>query len=161
MARPFADFYVAAFPPLVALARALTGSATAEYIAQEAMIAACRRWEGVEQLDSPAAWLRRVCANLSTSLVRRRAAEARAVMRVGWMQRNHTELAPEDEEFWTEVRRLPRRQAQVIALHYIDDLDVAGIGLTLGCAPSSVKTHLVRGRTALSTLLGNDSEEES
>jgi RNA polymerase sigma-70 factor, ECF subfamily len=160
-AQPFHDFYAREFPSLVALARALTGSTAAEDIAQEAMIAAYRRWREVEQLDSSAAWVRRVCANMSTSLVRRRAAEARALLRVGGMRHEQTELAPRDEDFWAQVRRLPRRQAQAISLHYIYDLQVSDIAHTLGCSESSVKAHLGRGRTALSRHLSVDTEGET
>ena len=160
-AQPFDDFYAHEFTSLVALARALTGSATAEDIAQEAMVAAYRRWREVEQLDSPAAWVRRVCANISTSLVRRRAAEARALLRVGGMRHEHIDLAPLDEDFWAQVRRLPRRQAQAISLHYVYDLPVSDIALTLGCSESSVKAHLVRGRAALARHLSIDDEADS
>lgn len=157
-AQSFDAFYIREFPSLVALARALTGSAAAEDIAQEAMIATYRRWREIEQFAMPAAWVRRVCANLSTSFVRRRAAETRAVLRVGGMRQEQPQLAPEDEEFWAEVRRLPRRQAQSISLHYIYDLQVSDIAVTLGCSESSVKAHLVRGRAALSARLGIDEE---
>jgi RNA polymerase sigma factor (sigma-70 family) len=155
-AQPFDAFYIRELPSLVALARALTGSAAAEDIAQDAMIAAYRKWGEIEQLDIPAAWVRRVCANMATSLIRRRAAEARASARSGGMRQEHTELAPQDKEFWAEVRRLPRRQAQSISLHYIYDLQVSEIARTLECSESSVKAHLVRGRAALAARLGID-----
>jgi RNA polymerase sigma factor (sigma-70 family) len=157
-AQSFDVFYTRELPSLVALARALTGSPAAEDIAQEAMIAAYRRWREIQQFDVPAAWVRRVCANLSTSFVRRRAVEARAVLRIGAMRHTHTELTPADEEFWAEVRRLPRRQAQAISLHYVYDLGVADIAGTLGCSESSVKAHLVRGRAALAARLGTEEE---
>jgi RNA polymerase sigma-70 factor (ECF subfamily) len=77
------------------------------------------------------------------------------------MRHEHTELAPLDEDFWEQVRRLPRRQAQAISLHYIYDLQVSDIADTLGCSESSVKSHLVRGRTALSRHLSIDDEASS
>jgi len=160
-AQPFDAFYLREFPSLVSLARALTGSSSAEDIAQEAMIAAYRRWAEIEALDAPAAWVRRVCANRSTSFIRRRAAEARAVVRIGGMRQPHTELPATDEAFWVEVRRLPRRQAQAISLHYIYDMQVSDIALTLECSQSTVKAHLVRGRAALSTRLSIDGEGRS
>ena len=43
----FDDFYRAELPRLVALARALCGAATADDVAQEAMLAAYRRWRHV------------------------------------------------------------------------------------------------------------------
>jgi RNA polymerase sigma-70 factor (ECF subfamily) len=150
----FDVFYQRELPGLVALARALTRApSTAEDIAQEAMIVAFRRWDEVSALDVPAAWVRRVCANMATSTIRRRTAEARALVRLGARRTEHTELAPRDEAFWAEVRRLPRRQAQVIALHYVYDLQVVDIAETLGCSASTVKAHLVRARATLATRL--------
>ena len=58
------------------------------------------------------------------------------------------------EEFWGEVRRLPRRQAQALSLHYVYDLGVSETALTMGCSESSVKAHLVRGRARLAERLG-------
>jgi RNA polymerase sigma-70 factor (ECF subfamily) len=70
------------------------------------------------------------------------------------------ELPPDAEAFWAAVRRLPKRQAQVVALHYIDELSVADIGDVLGCAEGTVKTHLHRARRALAAALGCDEAEQ-
>jgi RNA polymerase sigma-70 factor (ECF subfamily) len=67
----------------------------------------------------------------------------------------------EYEAFWAEVRRLPRRQAQAVALHYIYDLGVAEIASTLGCAEGTVKVHLSRGRAALGSRLNMEQVELS
>jgi RNA polymerase sigma-70 factor (ECF subfamily) len=77
------------------------------------------------------------------------------------VRQNDSELAPIDADFWAAVRRLPRRQAQAIALHYLYDMSVTDIALTLGCSRSSVKAHLVRGRTSLARALGIPEEEKS
>ena len=160
-AETFEAFYRRELPALVAFARVLSGSANADDIAQEAMLAAYRQWDSVALLDAPAAWVRRVCANRSVSLFRRRTVEARALLRVG-ARREEAESEPMAEEhgrFWAEVRRLPRRQAQVIALHYIYDLGVADIASTLGCAEGTVKVHLSRGRSALASRMNRSTEE--
>ena len=52
------------------------------------------------------------------------------------------ELSADDAEFWEAVRSLPRRQAQVIALRYLDDRSVAGIAEILGTATGTVKKQL-------------------
>jgi RNA polymerase sigma-70 factor (ECF subfamily) len=157
----FDTFYVRELPRLVALARALTGSsAAAEDVAQDAMIAAYRRWDEVSGLDLPAAWVRRVCVNRATSHLRRRSSEARAMLRLSSARGRDSELDPIDADFWAAVRRLPRRQAQSIALHYLYDMSVTDIALTLGCSSSSVKAHLVRGRTALARALDLPHEEQ-
>jgi RNA polymerase sigma-70 factor (ECF subfamily) len=146
---PFDAFFRRELPALVALARALCGPAHADDAAQEAMLVAYRRWPEVAGLDRPDAWVRKVLVNLATSVLRRRAAEARAVLRLGSRPAVYAELEPRNEQFWEAVRRLPRRQAQVVALHYVDDLGVAEIADLLGVAEGSVKQHLSRARSAL------------
>jgi RNA polymerase sigma-70 factor (ECF subfamily) len=64
-------------------------------------------------------------------------------------------------EFWAEVRRLPRRQKQVIALHYIYDMAVSEIAETVGCAEGTVKVHLSRGRATLAQRMSERQEEQS
>jgi RNA polymerase sigma-70 factor (ECF subfamily) len=158
---PFDAFYRRELAGLVALASALAGPAYAEDIAQDAMLTAYRHWRTVSHLDLPAAWVRRVCANCAVSTMRRRAVEARALVRLGSRRAAPDPLPAEHEAFWAEVRRLPRRQAQVVALHYIYDLGVAEIASTLACAEGTVKVHLSRGRAALSGRLGEGPVELS
>jgi RNA polymerase sigma-70 factor (ECF subfamily) len=156
----FDGFYRRELPRLVTLAAALAGRASADDIAQEAMLAAYRRWEVVSRLDLPAAWVRRVCVNQATSMLRRRGAEARALLRLGARRDGTFETPPETDAFWAEVRRLPQRQAQTVALAYVYDLGVAEIAVTLGVSDGTVKTHLHRGRAALAERLARDVEEQ-
>lgn len=150
----FDDFYAREFPGLVALAHILTGSrATAEDIAQEAMLAAYRNWAKIGEYEFPAAWVRRACASLSTSFARRRIVEARALVRLRGRRTDVAELDEGAALFWSEVRRLPRRQAQCLALFYMYGCSVAETATVLGCSESSVKTHLARGRATLAPRL--------
>jgi RNA polymerase sigma-70 factor (ECF subfamily) len=158
-ADPFEVFYRREMPRLVALARALSGSSAADDLAQEAMLAAYRRWSEVANYENPEAWVRRVCANHATSLLRRRGAEARAVLRLASQPSHDAELGERHEEFWAEVRRLPRRQAQAAALRYIYDLSVADIAATMACSEGSVKVHLTRARAVLGDRLGKEASE--
>jgi RNA polymerase sigma-70 factor (ECF subfamily) len=57
-------------------------------------------------------------------------------------------------ELWREVRRLPRRQAQTVALFYLEDRSVNDIASILRCTSGSVKQHLHRGRVTLAARLG-------
>lgn len=153
----FDAFYGRQFPALVALARALVGpSAVAEDLAQEAMMVAYRRWGEVSLFDSPEAWVRRVCTNLATSAFRRRQAELRALARLGARRTDVVEIPSSSEAFWTQVRRLPKRQAQVVALHYVLDLGVHEVATTLGVAEGTVKAHLSRARETLAALLDRE-----
>ncbi|MFL6098516.1 MAG: RNA polymerase sigma factor [Actinomycetales bacterium] len=148
-AQPFDVFYRRELPGLVALARALSGSSSADDIAQDSMLVAYRHWDTVTSLDVPAAWVRRVCANRCVSTLRRRGVESRALLRLHSRREEPAPMADVHEAFWAEVRRLPRRQAQVIALHYIYDLAVADVASTLGCSEGTVKVHLFRARSVL------------
>lgn len=157
----FESFYLREFRSLVALAHALTGvPVLAEDVAQEAMLATYRRWDEVAEMDHPAAWARRVCANVATSAVRRRVIEARSLLRLRREATSVGALEPEAEGFWAEVRRLPRRQAQAVALYYVYSCPVAEVARVMACSPGAVKTHLSRGRAALAQRLGEDADEE-
>jgi len=155
----FEGFYAREYRLLVAFAYALTGSrAHAEDVAQEAMLVAYRRWDEIGRLEAPHAWVRRVCANMAVSFVRRRIVEARGLLR---LRRGRTEVVSLDDDdaaFWAEVRRLPKRQAQCIVLCYVYGCSVADIAQVLGCGDGSVKTHLSRARSKLATRLGAQSE---
>jgi len=68
--------------------------------------------------------------------------------------------APPDPAFWDALRSLPDRQAEVVALHYVEDLAVADVARILGIAEGTVKVHLHRGRLALAERLRAELEEE-
>lgn len=158
----FAALYRSEYRGLVSLAWGLTGSReTAEDIAQEALLSLHRRWERGDSVDNPAAYVRRACTNLAASWMRRRMAEARALLRVGTSQGSVPTLDESTESFWSEVRRLPRRQAQVLALFYGYSMTVSEISETLQMAAGTTKTHLHRGRRTLASRLGVDASEST
>jgi RNA polymerase sigma-70 factor (ECF subfamily) len=151
----FEEFYEREFPPVVGLAYALSGNRSgAEDLAQEAFLVAHRDWDRVGTYARPEVWVRRVVANLSVSVFRRRVVEAKTLARIAL---GYTpalpELSADDAEFWRAVRSLPRRQAQVIALYYLEDRPVAEIAEILGTAQGTVKKHLYDGRQALARRL--------
>jgi RNA polymerase sigma-70 factor (ECF subfamily) len=146
---PFEAFYRREFRAVVGLAYVLSGSRSgAEELAQDAFAAAYREWARVGGLDKPEAWVRRAVANRSVSRFRRLAAESRALARLGHPTQV-TEMASESAHVWSEVRRLPHRQAQAIALRYLLDLPVADVADALGCSVETARTHLRRGRATL------------
>ena len=157
----FEDFYLKDYQAVVGLAYALSGNRSlAEDLAQEAFIAAHRNWPRVSAYDQPGAWVRRVVANLSVSAFRRRVVEAKALVQLGLGERHRlSELPSEDAEFWEAVRSLPRRQSQVVALHYLEDLPVAEVAAILDMAPGTVKKHLFDGRRGLSRRLRTEEDD--
>ena len=151
---PFEVFYERELRSVIGLAYALSGSrSAAEDLAQDAFMAAHRSWDKVGRYDKPEAWVRRVVANMSVSMFRRKVREARALARLGRTTTVLPELPAEAEQFWAAVRALPKRQAQTIALHYLEDRPVAEIAEILECSEATVKVHLHKGRTRLADRL--------
>lgn len=151
----FGSFYSREFPKIVAVTYAMSGSRmAAEDLAQEAMVAAYKRWDEVGRLDRPGAWVRRVALKRAATWFNRRKAESRALVRLAPLRGEPpASLSSESAAFWRTVRGLPRRQAEAVILHYLERLPVAEIAEVMGCAPATVKVHLHRGRTALAERL--------
>lgn len=150
----FETFYQVEFEAVASLAYVLSGSQlAAEDLAQEAFLAAHRRWDEIGRYDNPGAWVRRVVANRAVSLIRRRLAETRAVARLDRSSNPLPELSAESTDVWRAVRRLPRRQAQVVALFYLEDLPLDDIAVILDQSVNTVRTHLRRARKTLARRL--------
>jgi RNA polymerase sigma-70 factor, ECF subfamily len=159
----FDAFFRAQYRSVTGLAYVLCGDkGRAEDLAQEAFAAAHRSWPKIGGYDDPGAWVRRVVTNKAISLRRRRSAESGAFVRLlGRPPSTETETAALDASaVWSAVRALPRRQAQVVALVFFDDLDVAEVARVLECGEATVKTHLHRAKAALAKRFGLDPEEE-
>jgi RNA polymerase sigma-70 factor (ECF subfamily) len=153
----FEAFFRREYRPVLGLAIALNRDRwTAEDVTQEAFAAAQQRWSRVGALERPGAWVRRVVANRSVSRWRRMETEARALRRMPRLENPapHPELVAETVEVWEAVRSLPKRQAQVLALTYVEGLTTTEVGNVLGCAVATVKTHLQRGRASVARRLG-------
>ena len=146
----FEMFYADNYPSVVGLMTALCGSGgVAEDLAQEAFLRAHRDWGRVARLDKPAAWVRRVAINLSRSRFRRLRAEATARLRLAGGITSTAILSPQDEAFWDEVRGLPKRQAQAVALRYVDDLSVRDIAQIMNVAEGTLRALLHQGSERL------------
>ena len=151
----FEVFYREEYSSVVALAYGLSGSWwTAEDLAQEAFLRAHKDWAHVGQMASPSGWVRRVAMNLAMSRFRRLRSETAARLRLIPASASWEATTADHEAFWREVRRLPARQAQAVALRFIDELSVAEIGAVLQVAEGTVKALLHQGRTRLARQLG-------
>ena len=151
----FAEFFRREYRQVVGLAYVLCGSRwAAEELTMEAFEAALKDWDRVSSFDAPGAWVRRVVSNASVSRFRRLRAERRARSRLENLDRLEPLVRTPDTELWEAVRRLPNRQAQVVALFYVDGYQRKEIAEILGISDESVKTHLDRARKRLSEELG-------
>ena len=133
------------------LAIALCGdSGRGEEIVQDAFVSAFSAWERISEYERPDAWLMRVVANRSVSLRRRVGTETRLIARLVALEARPaggTETTATDAMFIANlVRTLPRRQAQCIALSYVDDQSPEEIAESLGISVSTVRVHLHRAR---------------
>ena len=88
------------------------------------------------------------------------AREARALARLAARRTPPAELVLGNEAFWEAVRQLPKRQAQCVALHYLEDRPIAEIATVLDIAEATVRSYLHHGRTALAISLDVHLDEE-
>lgn len=151
----YESFYRREYRPVLGLAIVLSGNRSiAEELAQEAFMVTLREWDRVGRMENPGAWVRRVVANNSVSWFRRAAAQARALFRLGVIHVDQPGLDIEvGLDLWREVRRLPRRQAQTVALVYLNGLSRREAAAALGCSEETIKTHLGRAKQTLSVRL--------
>ena len=129
--------------------------AIAEELAQEAFVAAHRRWRRVAGFDRPDLWVRRVVINRSISYRRRLASERKALQRVSEHPNQPNETVLADEAIWQAMRELSGRQAEVLALVYVEDQPIAAVAAILELGEETVRTHLKRGRAALARKLAD------
>jgi RNA polymerase sigma factor (sigma-70 family) len=128
--------------PMVQLARLLTGSfEVAEELVQEAFV---KFQQAPTVAENPDHYLRKIVVNLAWGHLRRLRLE-RAVR----PERRIVIPAPELDETWAVVCRLPFRQRAVLALRYYEDRSEADIAQILGCRLGTVKSSHHR---ALATL---------
>ena len=143
-----------AFPELYRLAyrvsfRVLGDRGDAEDVAQEALARAHLRWGRLH--GRPEGWVVTVATNLSIDRYRRRrfvppvATDSLALVD-GYLG--------ERIDLGRSLRRLPRRQREVVVLRYLADWSEIDVADTLGCSPGAVKSHASRGLHALRHHLG-------
>lgn len=142
--REFASVFQAAF--------LLCGErSTAEDAAQEAFARALARWRRLEGQTWAAGWVMTTALNAARRAMRRRPtllAEPRSAT---------------DHDDRLDVRdaigRLPARQQEAIALHYLLDLAVDDTAAAMGVTGGTVKAHLSRAREALGVWLRLDEDD--
>ena len=154
----FDGFYRGNYASVVRLAYSLCGSLPiAEELAQEAFVTAHQRWDRLHGFDRPDLWVRRVVINRSISYRRREATERRVLEQLHDRERPGAtvDLPVGDAELWAALRELSPRQAEALALFYVEDQPISEVAEILGLGEETVKTHLKRGRAALAAKLAD------
>jgi RNA polymerase sigma-70 factor (sigma-E family) len=137
---------------------------TAEEIVQDCFLSVHARWNRLHDPDKALAYLRQSVVNRSRShlrhlsVVRRHAAREARPEPAASADHTSYELARRAAVL-DALRRLPRRQREVLALRYYLDLTEAEIADTLQISRGAVKSHASRGSAALRAELGAVLEE--
>lgn len=155
------------WPRLVRCLIAQAGdSRWAEDIAQDTMLDARDKWDQLLTYDRPDQWLLKVAIRRLRRMEAKGregglfseddgsvAADLAAVaVNDAWVD-HHLDLL-------TAIHALPRRQAEVVAVHCMADFTLAETGQILGCSEAAAKTHMQRARRRLRELLGTDPDAE-
>jgi RNA polymerase sigma-70 factor (sigma-E family) len=127
--------------------RILGSAEDAEEVAQEALARAYARWSRVAGYAEP--WVARVATNLALGRWRKRRPD-RQLGVVGEADAGDHALRVDLVEL---LRRLPRRQREVVVLRYLVDRSEQEVADALGCSTGSVKQHASRGLAALRSSL--------
>jgi RNA polymerase sigma-70 factor (ECF subfamily) len=148
------------YGPVVAGLTLISGSrAAAEDAVQEALARALVR--GTDDLRSVGAWVVRVALNLVRSDLRRWRAELRLRRAaVGAEATKH----PQDQvdtaiDVARALRRLSRRQREVLVLRYYLDMSIPEMAGVLGVRQGTIKALLHRARAVMAASLPIDDEE--
>jgi RNA polymerase sigma-70 factor (sigma-E family) len=135
-------------------------------LAQEAMLRLVQAWPRVGCYARPGAWLHRVAMNLANSHFRRRRAEWRANRRSAGRGSTVVDDGADTTETGAvmreAVRRLPRRQREVLILRYFLDLPTDVVAEELGITVGSVRvlTHRAVKTLRSRISLAEDPDEE-
>jgi RNA polymerase sigma-70 factor (ECF subfamily) len=154
----FDAFYGREYPRVVRLVWSLVGRRdVAEELSQDAFLAAHQQWEKLATYDAPGAWVRRVAINKSRSRYRRVTVELRSLATLAARRsEQNLDLVAPDFELWDALRQLSPRQAEALALLYVEGMTAGQAAGVLGIAEDTVRTHARRGLAALAARLTAD-----
>ena len=134
----------------------MTGSRhEAEEIAQEAYIRVLERWDHVQRLDDPTAYLFVTALNVFRKRLRR----------AGFALRRSIGMAPTQDAFGAvedravvlgALAQLPPDQRAALVVTALLGYSSEEAGQMLGIQPSTVRARATRGRTALRELIGGE-----
>jgi RNA polymerase sigma-70 factor (ECF subfamily) len=142
--RRYDALYAGAFARVTRELRRLIGP-DAEDIAQEAFLVAHQRWDVVQTLDRPEAWVRRVALRMSGRRARR---ERHRQALEAATDPPRTFTAP-DLDLVSALLELPDRHAAAVRLHHLEDRPMTEVAERLGCSEGAAKVLLVRARRVL------------
>ena len=151
------ETYQAHYRSLLGLAALLLDdTASCEDVVQEAFIRVHAARRRVREPQKTLAYLRQTVVNLSRSALRRRLLGLRLLPKPMPDMASAEEgayEALERDELKAALRRLQRRQREVLVLRYFADMTEAQVAETLGVSVGSVKAYGSRGLAALRVIM--------
>jgi RNA polymerase sigma-70 factor, ECF subfamily len=154
------DVFVATeYPKVVAAVGLITGNRQDAADAVQDAILGYLTSPPKREINNLAAWITVVASNRLRDRQRTRAAESRALERVGFSPETvDSELRGLDVDVIAALQELPAQQRDVCVLHYLLDQSVETIAEGLGVSTGTIKTQLHRARKRLAARLGEEDD---
>ena len=149
------DTFVATeYPKVVAAVGLITGNRQDAADAVQDAIVGFLAKPPSRPITNVAAWITVVASNRARDLQRSKAAEERALAKIG-VDDESTDDALEslDIDIKAAIETLPLQQKQVCVLNYLLDQSIETIAEGLGVSEGTIKTQLFRARKALAARL--------
>jgi len=128
----------------------LAGAHDREDAAQEAILRAWEKRDGLKQPEFFETWFIRILINACHDIQRR---NRRVVTMDAPPER---EPRPENRDLYLALMALQEKQRMCVLLHYIEGYGVREVAQMLGVGESAVKVRLMRGRNKLRELLSEE-----
>lgn len=142
------------YPKVVAAVGLITGNRQDAADAVQDAIVGYLAKPPAREISNVAAWITVVASNRMRDTQRSRAAESRALAKVGVANESvDAALTDLDVDVKRALGELPPQQREVCVLHYLLDHSVDTIAEALGVSTGTVKTQLFRARQALAAQL--------
>jgi RNA polymerase sigma factor (sigma-70 family) len=140
---PFQHLVDAHWVDVARLARSLAGPGEGDDVAQQAWTQALAAYPRLTSASNLRSWLMTITARCAMDGHRSRVRRPTPVETLP----ESSDQAPGadlvalegDPALWANVRRLPPRQREAIALRYVADLDHAGVAAAMGTTPAATR----------------------
>jgi RNA polymerase sigma factor (sigma-70 family) len=143
---PFQQLVDAHWRDVARLAHSLAGPGEGDDVAQQAWTQALAAYPRLQSAANLRSWLLTITARCAMDGHRSRARRPVPVDEVP-EPTGAVDVAPgaehvvlqSDPQLWEQVRSLPPRQREAIALRYVADLDHAGVAAAMGTTPAATR----------------------
>jgi len=158
----FEDYVASNRHRLLRFARVLCGDPRlADEVLTDALGRAFEKWDRIQALESPHAYVRKMVLNEYLGWRRRASRTAVRADLADLIEAapDHADAAADREQLIAEVKRLPAKQRAALVLHYFEGLDYRDIADLLGSSESAVRINVFRALAKLRVQFTNDDDQ--